>query len=418
MVMSGYDQLDYRVQDKLSIAEFMLQNFEKDPDFFVEPEDTSDYGPPGMPTPFVPMDARIAERQMNLSDSLRELLLNPDLREHLGEDTIEMLKMNFDAHNTILGVTNNGSYYRWTHQEHPPTLPSDLKEVEERAILGLAQPGEILDLLLFTQDDDCTDGDRKTEDLKSAELMKLYHPAKYRMRHLEPRREEIKAAILERGGEVAEKPDFYDLTLFPYVVVTVRDLTDEERRECYMLQKSSEMKLKILNAGKSKTDDEIKEDAVIPTPELIDEMIAEIHRAGHRVNEILAGTQTHTIKGLMASVKRRIGVIRKDADRDIRVVERQVFAMDITDFDDELIDALHYVRAARDENEGKEKPAVDEKTVAVYAHVYEHFKNNTDKILPVSTATYGYEKPHVARFSETVTGAIARIATQSSVSIS
>lgn len=417
--MSGHDQLENsRVENKLSIAEFMQLNFEKDPDFFIEPENTPDYGPVGMPTPFVPMDPRIAERQMNLSDSLRGLLQDPALRKYLGDDTIEMLTMNFDSHNTILGVTNNGSYYRWIHQENPPTLPIELQEIEERAVLGVAQPGEILDLLLYTQEKNDAD-DKETEDLKSAELTKIYHLAKCRMRHLEPRREEIKAAIRERGGYVFERPDFYDLKLFPYVVVTGRELTDEERRECYMLQKSAEMKLKILNAEKLKNDDDIKQDAVIPTPELIDEMIAEIHRAGHRVNEILAGTQTHTIKGLMASVKRRIGVIRKDADRDIRVVERQVFAMDITDFDDELIEALHHVRAARDENEDKKKKSViDEKTVAVYAHVYEHFTNDTDKILPVSTAAYGYEKAHEARFSETVTGAIAKIATQSNVSVS
>jgi hypothetical protein len=417
--MSGHDRVKEKyVETKLSLAEFMQQNLERDPDFFTEPENTPDYGPPGMPTPFVPMDARIAERQLNLSDSLRGLLLNPALREYLGEDTIEMLKMNFDSHNTILGVTNNGSYYRWTHQENRPTLPAELQAIEEKAVLGVAQPGEILDLLLHQDDQG------QVEDLKSAELMKIYHPAKYRMRHLEPRRQQIKQAILDRGGMIIEKPDFYDLKLFPYVVVTERELTDEERRECYLLQKSAEMKLKILNAEKTKNDDGTNEDAVTLTPELIDEIIAEIHRAGHRVNEILAGTQIHTIKGLMASVKRRIGVIEKNDTHDLRIVERQVFAVDIADFDEELMEAIHNVRAERDERdknhdgESNKKPVIDETTVAVYERVYAEFKKSTDTIIPVSTAAFAYEKPRETRPSDTVTGAIAKIATRSTVSVS
>ena len=409
--MSGRDQLkESYAENRLTLAEFMQQNFEKDPDFFVEPENSTEYGPPGMPTPFVPMDARIAERQLNLSDSLRGLLLNPALCEYLGEDTIEMLKMNFDSHNTILGVTNNGSYYRWTHQDNRPTLPSELQKIEERAVLGVAQPGEILDLLLYQ------DGHDQTEDLKSAELMKIYHPAKYRMRHLEPRREEIKEAIRERGGHVNDNPDFYDLKLFPYVVVEERELTPEERWECQLLRVSVEKKMKALTSDKT--------DPSLRSAELVDVITDEIRRDTYRFNEILAGTQMHTIKGLMASVKRRVGVIEKNETHDLRIVERQVFAVDIADFDEELIEAIHNVRAERDardknhDGESSKKPVIDQTTVAVYERVYAEFKKNTDTIIPVSTAAFAYEKPRETRSSDTVTGAIAKIATRSSVVIS
>lgn len=392
----------------------MQANFEGDPDFFVEPENTPEYGPPGMTTPLVPMDVRIADRQLSLSDSLRGLLLNPALRKYLGEDTIEMLKMNFDSHNTILGVTNNGSYYRWTHQENRPTLPDDLREIEEKAVLGLAQPGEILDLLLYSEDKVETDEEHQTEDLKSAELMKLFHPAKYRMRHLEPRREEIKAAIRERGGHVYDNPDFYDLKLFPYVVVEDRGLTAEESKECQLLRVSVEKKLKVLTSDKT--------NPALMSSELIDAITDEIHRDTYRFNEILAGTQVHTIKGLMASVKSRIGVIKKNDTHDLRVVERQVFAVDIADFDEELIEALHNVRAERDRQDkrGKNdnrKPVIDETTVAAYARVYAEFKKDTDTIIPVSTAAFAYEKPRKIRYPDTVADAIAKIATRSSVSI-
>lgn len=408
-VMSRHDQFkEIHTEKKLSLAEFMQENFEKDPDFFVEPEDTPEYGPPGMPTPFVPMDARIAERQLELSDSLRGLLLNPALHQYLGEDTIEMLKMNFDSHNTILGVANNGSYYRWTHQENRPTLPDELREIEEKAVLGVAQPGEILDLLLYSEPRTEIDDEKQTEDLPNAELMKIYHPAKYRMRHLEPRREEIKAAIRERDGRVYDNPDFYDLKLFPYVVVTNRELTAEEHRECQLLTTSAEKKIKLLTSGQT--------DPSLVSSELFNEITAEIHRDSYRVSEIMASTQVHTIKGLIASVKRRIGVIKKDDKHDVRIVERQVFAIDVTDFDEELIESLHKVRAERDKNEDR-KPVIDETTVAVYARVYAEFKKNADTIIPVSTAAFGYEKPRKIRYPDTVTGAIAKVATRSSVSV-
>jgi hypothetical protein len=314
--------------------------------------------------------------------------------------------MNFDSHNTILGVTNNGSYYRWTHQENRPTLPPELRVIEEKAVLGVAQPGEILDLLLHQDDQG------QTEDLKSAELMKIYHPAKYRMRHLEPRREEIKAAIGERGGYVYDNPDFYDLKLFPYVVVEERELTAEERWECQLLRVSVEKKMKALTSDKT--------DPALRSAELVDVITDEIRRDTYRFNEILASTQMHTIKGLMASVKRRVGVIEKNDTHDLRVVERQVFAVDIADFDEELIEAIHNVRAERDEQEKnhKTKPRIDETTVAVYERVYAEFKKNTETIIPVSTAAFAYEKPRETTPSDTVTGAIAKIAMRSSAAIS
>lgn len=402
--MSGHEHpKESYAESQLTLAEFMQQNLENDPDFFVEPEDTADYGPPGMPTPFVPMDARIADRQLAISDQLRGLILDPRLREFVGQDTIDMLLMNFDSHNTILGVTNNGSYYRWSHQEGRPALPDDLHDIEDRAVLGLAGPGEILDLLLHSDDE--------AEDLKSGELFKLYHPAKYRMRHLEPRRQEVKQAIHERGGQLFDSPEFYDLKLFPYVVVTNRELTDEERRECHLLVTSAEKKMKLL------TSETI--DTSLMTQEVFDEITAEIHRDSYRVGEIMASTQLHTIKGLMASVKRRVGVIEKDDDRDLRIVERQVFAVDVSGLSGELIEALHDVRAARDENEDKKvtkpgKPVVDERTVAAYAWVYEEFKADSSKILPVSTAAYAHEKRHEAAYSEPVTAALARVAINAS----
>jgi hypothetical protein len=407
--MSGSHEVSQEYEkSQISLADFMQANFEKDPAFFIEPEDTPEYGPPGMPTPFVPMDARIADRQLKLSDSFRGLLENPTLREYLGEDMINMLMMNFDSHNTILGVTNNGSYYRWTHQENRPSLPDELREIEERAVLGLAQPGEILDLLLYSEDKIETNDEDQVEDMKSAELFKLYHPAKYRMRHLEPRREETKAAIRERGGHVYDNPDFYDLKLFPYVVVTNRELTAEEYRECQLLSVSVEKKMKVLTSDKT--------DPALMSAELIDAITGEIRHDSYRFNEIIANTQIHTIKGLMASVKRRVGVIKKSDTHDLRVVERQVFAVDIADFDEELIGALHNVRAERDDNEAR-KPVIDETTVAAYARVYAEFKKNTDTIIPVSTAAFAYEKPCKTRHPDKVTDAIAKVAARSSVEL-
>lgn len=407
--MSGHDQLKENLTEKkIKLAEFMQENFEKDPDFFIEPEDTLEYGPPGMPTPFIPMDARIADRQLAISDSLRGLLLNPELRSHLGEDTVKMLEMNFDSHNTILGVANNGSYYRWINQDNLPVATDELHAIEMKAVVGVARPGEILDLLINDGGAGVDEDGVEIEDLKSAELFKLYHPAKYRMRHRESRREEVDAAIRERGGHVYDDPKYYDLKLFPYVVVTNRELTLEEYRECRLLTTSAEKKIKLLTSGQT--------DPSLVSPELFDEITAEIHHDSYRVGEIMAGTQVHTIKGLMASVKRRVGVIKKNDKHDIRIAERQVFAVDIADFDDELIGALHNVRAERDKNDGR-KPVIDETTVAAYERVYTEFKKDTDTIIPVSTAAFGYEKPRKTRYSDTVTGAIAKIATRSSVSI-
>jgi hypothetical protein len=319
---------------------------------------------------------------------------------------IEMLVMNFDSHNTILGVANSDGYYRWSHQDRAP-LPPQLQLIEEKAVLGVANEGEILDLMLHH---DSNDG---IQDLKSAELFKIYHVAKSRMRHLEPRRDNVKNAILERGGTLCEEEQYSDLKLFPYVVVSNRELTDEERRECHMLTTSAEKKIKLLTSGKT--------DPGLVSPELFDAITAEIQRDSYRVAEIMASTQVHTIKGLMASVKRRVGEINKSDDKEIRVVERQLFAIDVREFGDELIEALHHVRARRDKNdkEGKKssKPVIDEHTVLAYDRVYEEFKNRSEIMIPVSTATYTFEKQRDLLHSETVTGAIAKIASRASVRV-
>lgn len=393
---------DVDTDSELSLSDFMSYNYEHDPDGFVEPEDRPDYGPPGMPTPFAPMDPRIASRQLEVSASLRGLLLDPHLKALLGDDMVGMLTMNFDSHNTILGVANSDSYYRWSHQNRAP-LPPELHAIEEKAVLGLADEGNILDLMLHHDD-----SNEDIKDLKSAELFKIYHLAKSRMRHLQPRRENVKQAILERGGTLCEDDQYSDLKLFPYVVVTTREMTDDERRECHMRTTSAEKKIKLLTSGKT--------DPTLVSPELFDAITDEINRDSFRVAEIMASTQVHTIKGAMASVKRRVGEIQKSNGKVVHVVERQLFAVDVRNFDGELIEALHHVRALRDEaekNQNGHKPVIDEKSLPVYDRVYTEFKNATDIVIPVSTATYASEKDRNVEYAETVTRAIARVAIRS-----
>jgi hypothetical protein len=391
-------------QAEMSLSDYMTANYDHDPEWFVEPEDTPEYGPPGMPTPLVPMDARIAERQMTISNSLRSLLQDPRLRDFIGQDTIDMLVMNFDSHNAILGVANNGSYYHWKQQNHVP-LPSELQAIEEKAVLGLATDGEILDLMLHHDDSDET-----VSDLKSAELFKIYHLAKFRMRHLEPRRDSLRDAIVARGGEISDDAEYYGLKLFPYVVVTNRELTVDEHRECQLLVTSAEKKMKLLTSGKT--------DQNLMSPELFDAITEEIKRDSYRVSEIMAGTQVHTIRGLMASVKRRVGQIQKTDEHDVCIVERQVFAVDVSCFDAELIEALHHVRALRDKQEDADADGrkanksvmIDQATVAIYERVYADFKAGEDVVIPVSTAAFAHEKRRNDPHTETVTRAIARVA--------
>ena len=103
---------------EIALPDFMLQNFEQDPDWFIEPEDTPDYGPPGMPTPLVPTDDRIVERQRHISNTLRGLVDPKNLPKDIDMHLVQMLQMNFDSYNAILGVNNNGSYSRYKAKEH------------------------------------------------------------------------------------------------------------------------------------------------------------------------------------------------------------------------------------------------------------------------------------------------------------
>ena len=394
------------MDSELSLSDFMSHNYNHDPEWFIEPEDRHDYGPPGMTTPFAPMDARIAPRQREISESLRSLLLDPQLKALLGEDMMKMLEMNFDSHNTILGIANSDGYYRWSQQNRTP-LPSELQLIEEKAVLGVAGEGEILDLMMHH--DDSVDA---VEDLKNAELFKIYHLAKIRMRHLEPRRDNVKTAILERGGTLCEEEEYSDLKLFPYVVVSNRELTDGERRDRHMLTTSAQKKMKLLTSGNT--------DPGLVSPELFDAITEEIKSDSYRVAEIMARTQVHTIMGLMASVKRRVGEVPKGADKEVRVVERQLFAVDVREFSDEIIEALHHVRKLRDDtdkNKKNHKPVIDPRSLAAYELVYKEFKKGSEVVIPVSTATYAHEKKHDVVYSETVTGAIAKIATKLSVGV-
>jgi hypothetical protein len=377
------------------LHDFMVANLERDPDWFHEPEDTAEYGPPGMPTPFVPLDPRIAPRQRGISKDLRRLISKERLPAFLNSHLINMLEVNFDSFNTILGESNNDSYTRWKTQSDSDALSPELKHIEELGVLGLASQKEISRLL------------RETDGFQSAEFSRLFHPLKYRMRHLPHLREVTNEMIVDAGGTLVDNSDgsaYYGLKLFPYVVESYVALSAYQQREIDLLNSSIFKKWEALHEGLNQA----------PNGSIDDEMYNAVSDAidveEARILAIKESTQRHTIEGLMASVKRCVGSIPKNSEKDIKVAERQVFAVDlasyykqltpsqVTDFDA----AMHDARLAK-----SEQPA---SVLKIKQDVANLFITDSQLIIPVSTTTYGFEASTRPVVYSSISPALAQLA--------
>lgn len=378
------------------LHDFMLKNFEQDPVWFQEPENTLDYGPPGMPTPWVPSDPRITQRQQRISDSLRELLEADRLPESFDSQMIEMLQLNFDSFNTILGSSNNDSYMRWKMNGLDEGLSLEMRDIEERGVLGLASQKEIAYFL------------RNTEGLVSSEFWRIFHPFMYRMRHLAYRRVETDTMILDSGGEIYDNADgsrYYGLKLYPYVVESHRDLTQEEVREIALLQSSIMKKWEALHAyvnennGKTiKTQDSLMQD------EIYNAVSDAIDQEEKKILSIQESTQIHRTEGLLASIKRHVGTMPKSDDKSIKVVERQLFAVDISKQKDspEFQEIMRQIRLG-------EKP--NEKMTQFIENIELQFVGHGETVIPISTTAFGFEVPNTSVAYTSVSSALAKVAT-------
>lgn len=377
------------VGSEQSLPDFMSQNFERDPDWFVEPEDTPEYGPPGMPTPLQPMDVRIAERQRIISDSLRRLLSRDTLPDAIDDDLIDMLHMNFDSYNTILGVNNNNSYTIWKSKTDGKGLSPDLQVIEDKTVLGVASQAEMLELIT------------EATGLQSIELYKLYHPFKYRMRHLGNRRQELTKALEGRGGNVTADAEYYDLKLAPYSFADMRELSPDERQKLTLLQASIDKKWKILGEHTLLSEhlDETRHSQL--TPDLHQAITEQIKAEEAEFRQIHEDAEVTVTRGLMASIKRHVGFIPEDNGRRINVTERQLFAVDLCGIEESVKQNLPYVH-------GRSKP--DKNSLPVYEVVYDLFKANSDLIIPVSTTAYCYETSKQQEADSTVTSQLAQVA--------
>ena len=377
---------------EIALPDFMLQNFEQDPDWFIEPEDTPDYGPPGMPTPLVPTDDRIVERQRHISNTLRGLVDPKNLPKDIDMHLVQMLQMNFDSYNAILGVNNNGSYSRYKAKEHTVNLPPDIQAIEEPAVLGVANQSELIQFILHT------DG------MPSTELMKIYHPFMIRMRHLPYRRAETDAAIVENGGKLAEISDdrdgFYDLKLYPYNIERTREHTTEELIAIELLEKSIAQKNEAFrDSVNEKLHMGIDSEQYI---ELYNEIASQIGRDETELNTLYEAATYNETVGLMASIKRRVGSIPKNNDVQVNVTERQLFAIAPSALHKMPQEDLQHLHARRKE--------LDEQAERITSWVRSHFIKNTEAIIPVSTTTYAYETKNMQFNHIHQLGALVRLA--------
>jgi hypothetical protein len=367
----------------------MSRNYEQDPEWFHEPENHSDYGPPGMPTPFVPLDPRIASRQKGISTDLRRLISKELLPSFLNQHLMNMLELNFDSFNTILGESNNDSYSRWKTDDSDCRLTPELQRIEERGVLGLASQSEIRDLLL------------QTDGFISAEFFRLFHPLKFRMRHLTHLRDTTNEMILSAGGMLADNTDdtqYYGLKIFPYVVETRTELSDEQQREIDLLRSSIFKKWEALHAYINENQKKIK-----PAPDgsISDEMFNSVSDAidadEARILEIQESTHKQTVEGLMASIKRHVGHIPKSNEKCISVAERQLFAIDFDAFrsDKNLEDMNDFQAAIHGVRIGSKKQSKEEaeSVLRLKDEIEGHFMSDSGLIIPVSTTAYGFESP-------------------------
>jgi hypothetical protein len=381
------------IDNDVSLFEFMSRNYDHDPDWFTEPENSPDYGPPGMPTPWNPADPRIADRQRHISNTLRQLL-NPDI---LPVDTdpymIEMFQLNFDSFNTILGMNNNDSYSRWKTHNNLTSLDARLSEIEDAGVLGLASQEELAEFIL------------NTEGMKSVEFWRLFHAYKFRMRHLESRRDETKQMILGNGGEIAseDRPHYFGLKLFPYVNVTYREPTQEERRQIALINTSRLKKQEIFDDLARGHTQAYADGKIVPT-EIQDALSHQIDQDNAEVEAIIEKMQVHTTEGLMATIKKDIGMIPKNEKKSIRVVERQLFGIDISSQKntDSFQELMHDIRT---------KKELNARVKQVYSNIYGHFMEMSPLIVPASTTTYGFETDASSlRYDDTTAGILANIA--------
>jgi hypothetical protein len=368
---------------ELSLSDFMLRNYEQDPIWFTEPENTPEYGPPGMPTPFVPLDPRIAPRQQGISAELRTLISKEHMPDFVSPHLIDMLEVNFDSFNAILGESNNDSYTNWKSQAASHNLSPELRRIEELSVLGLARQKEMRTFL------------QQTDGFVSAEFARLFHPFKYRMRHLSGIRAETNEMILDAGGTLVDNSDgsaYYGLKIFPYVVETYVDLTSEQQHDIDMLQSSIFKKWEALHVYINENKDRLKPAPDGSIGDVMYNAVSEAIDADQaRILKIQESTQRHTVEGLMASMKRRVGTIPKNEDKNIKVAERQLFALDLASYYKTLTpeqiqnfdESVHAARLSK-----KDQPA---SVATLKSTIEDLFIAQSELIIPVSTTTYGFE---------------------------
>lgn len=381
---------------KKFLHDFMLRNFEQDPEWFTEPENMPDYGPPGMPTPWTPSDPRIAERQQRISDTLRELLDENRLPETIDPHAVAMLQLNFDSFNTILGSSNNDSYVRWKMRGLDQNLSPELREIEERAVLGLATQNEIGYFL------------QNTNGLASAELWRIFHPFMYRMRHLECRRDEMDKMIIDAGGETYDNSDgsrYYGLKLFPYVVESHRDLTESEIQDIGLLRSSILKKWEALHAYVNESHGKIIQTEDGRTQDAIYNAVSDaIDAEEKQILDIQESTQIHKTEGLLASMKRHAGMIPKNAEKNLKVVERQLFKVDVSDRKntEAFQEVMRKIRLDQPTDESMSQFTDEIKTL---------FISHGEEIIPMSTTAYEFEVPATVVAYTSVSSALAKVAT-------